>query len=61
MVLADYRSCGGGRWFGNQICWISLTGLGLKLSGVSLVWRVLIGGGIGGICWSYVVAGFGAD
>ena len=31
MVLADYRSCGGGRWFGNQICWISLTGLGLSL------------------------------
>ena len=37
---------GGGRWFGNQICWISPNWAGLELSGVSLVWRVLIGVGL---------------
>ena len=40
---------------------LALTGLGLELSGVSFCLACTDWGGIGGICWSYVVAGFGAD
>lgn len=39
---------------------LALSGLGLEFGGVGLVWQN-DWGGIGGICWSYVVAGFGAD